>query len=419
MPDAFRAVRVSRSPCGTSPAFRPERISCLGLAGHQVMPMKLALLLCALLFLPSALGAVMISQVLYDPLGTESGGEAVELYNSAGTTVNLSGWWLATDASARDVAFPAGAELSPRGFYLVADAGWARLRDNLTWQTADFEETMTLGNANSGLALYSPLGREDAAGWGNPMDAEMYEGTAAAAAAPGMSLRRRAFADTDDNAADFFESYPLWSAAPGTGHIILLEITVEENAPAIGSVMLLTDDLSAAGIQLAPVPGGNALLQVRANISGAMVVRAVLGNIGRADRERDAVRGNHRDSPLAGPGELHPAGRGDQPCEPYCYRCRFIRVPGVACDGGGCGRAEWLRTGGPVPIDAREADPAEQREHSAGPAHQRDAARGRCRLHPAVRGGLHHRRALWNPGGGAVAPSLTAARGNGCARSHG
>ncbi|MBS3164767.1 lamin tail domain-containing protein [Candidatus Woesearchaeota archaeon] len=241
--------------------------------------MKLALLLCALLFLPSALGAVMISQVLYDPLGTESGGEAVELYNSAGTTVNLSGWWLATDASARDVAFPAGAELSPRGFYLVADAGWARLRDNLTWQTADFEETMTLGNANSGLALYSPLGREDAAGWGNPMDAEMYEGTAAAAAAPGMSLRRRAFADTDDNAADFFESYPLWSAAPGTGHIILLEITVEENAPAIGSVMLLTDDLSAAGIQLAPVPGGNALLQVRANISGAMVVRAVLGNI--------------------------------------------------------------------------------------------------------------------------------------------
>ena len=46
----------------------------------------------------------IITQVLLDPINTESGGEMIQLYNN-GSTLNLSGYRIATSASSNDVVF--------------------------------------------------------------------------------------------------------------------------------------------------------------------------------------------------------------------------------------------------------------------------------------------------------------------------
>src|SRR3989338_2617051 len=97
--------------------------------------------------------AALISQVLPNPLGSESGGEAVELYNPVESALDISGWTLATEVSQADVVFPGGTVISAHGHYFVADVGWSTLRDNMTWPGADHEEALGLNNLDSGVAL--------------------------------------------------------------------------------------------------------------------------------------------------------------------------------------------------------------------------------------------------------------------------
>ena len=56
---------------------------------------------------------VVIYQVLYDPVGTESGGEAVELKNTGDEPVDVSGWMIATDSSNHDATLPSNTLLLP------------------------------------------------------------------------------------------------------------------------------------------------------------------------------------------------------------------------------------------------------------------------------------------------------------------
>ena len=100
--------------------------------------------------------AVVIEQIYPNP-GTESGGEAVMLHNSGNTTLLLENWTLATQASLRDVVFPS-IVLNPGQTFLVADTGWSTKKDDVFWRDADFEETLTLGNENGGVALIDAAG---------------------------------------------------------------------------------------------------------------------------------------------------------------------------------------------------------------------------------------------------------------------
>ena len=53
--------------------------------------------LTAVTFPAAALAQVVINEVLFDPTGSDTGLEWVELYNASDSAVNLSGWQLYPD----------------------------------------------------------------------------------------------------------------------------------------------------------------------------------------------------------------------------------------------------------------------------------------------------------------------------------
>lgn len=173
---------------------------------------------------------VVISQVLYDPIGTESGGEAIELKNIGSSTIDISDWVIATEASATDVKIPQGKFIEPGKTFLIADTGWSTKKDNPDWRNADVEDVMTLGNSDSGIALKDSSGNLiDAVGWGDAEEIKegLFEGIPAKSVSPGKSLLR--VQDTDDNSEDFIES----SANFFEGVPVLVEAEITITAPVV------------------------------------------------------------------------------------------------------------------------------------------------------------------------------------------
>ncbi len=173
---------------------------------------------------------VVISQVLYDPVGTESGGEAIELKNTGSSVIDLSDWVIATEASNTDIIIPQGEFIEPGKTFLVADSGWSTKRDDAEWRDADLEDTMTLGNSDSGIALKDSSGNFiDAVGWGDSEEIEddLWEGVPAAMVSQGKSLLR--VDDTNDNSEDFIESEPnFFEGVP-----VLVEADITVSAPVV------------------------------------------------------------------------------------------------------------------------------------------------------------------------------------------
>jgi len=237
--------------------------------------------LAALVALPTAHAGVVISQVLYDPIGTESGGEAVELRNDGSAAVDIGDWVLASEASAADATLPSGAILAPGAAYLVADTGWSSAKDSPAWKDADHEETITLANANSGIALKDVSGViVDAVGWGDAAEikAGLFEGTPAAEVAAGKALARGT--DTNNNAADFTEADPAFFS--GETVQIIANIT-NSSLPANPAVVLPLgaaldeDDSAEPGVQLKPVAGGTRALHLEAYYNGSTVSASWFG----------------------------------------------------------------------------------------------------------------------------------------------
>lgn len=225
---------------------------------------------------------VIISQVLYDPVNSESGGEAVELYNLAASSVNLSGWVLATETSPTDATFPSNAVICSGCYYLVADSNWSNAKDNSSWANADLEEAITLANADAGVALKDSNGTiVDAVGWGSPagIGAGLFEGTPHTGASSGKSLIRRitngSYYDSSNNSNDFVEATPDFHnssstafAAANTNAEIAITIVVAGSGPVISSLAVLTDDDGfLSGSQVSPVPKGNKTVAVEAVVA--------------------------------------------------------------------------------------------------------------------------------------------------------
>ncbi len=175
----------------------------------------IAALSIAILFAATVNAAVLITQVYYDPRETETGGEAVELYNTGELAENISRWTIKTKSSAFDATIPKDTFIEPNAFFLIADAGWSLQKDNESWPDADYEEALTLSNTNAGIALIDTQGiAVDAIGWGEPsiIGEGLFEGTPWSIIPEGTGLSRifekEAPKDTDDNLNDFAASDP-------------------------------------------------------------------------------------------------------------------------------------------------------------------------------------------------------------------
>ena len=225
---------------------------------------------------------VIITQVLYDPVGSESSGEAVELYNPTRASINISGWSIGTETSAADAVIPHGSIICSSCYFLVSDLNWSAGKDNSSWPGADYEEGMTLANADAGVALKDSNGLVvDAVGWGNAAGVEsgLFEGVPHSGSTTGNSLRRKvvngSYVDTNSNNNDFADSTPdfhsLSSVAAKDARIssdINIVIVITGSGPVVsGLAILQDDDILLAGSQVSPVPKNNRTVNVEAIVS--------------------------------------------------------------------------------------------------------------------------------------------------------
>lgn len=252
------------------------------------MKKTLLTILFMIIILPNFVSAVCINQVLYDPEGSESTSEAIELHNPSPTDVDISGWIIATETSLQDAVIPANSIIKAKGYYLVADTGWNSSK-NSAWRSADHEETITMNNDDSGIALKDSNGTViDAVGWGNPINIKysfLYEGTPAMDVKEGKVLLRKQ--DTNNNSADFIESVPDFSD-PNAIKIVVNVTNVTGN---VSSVSIMEDDDGKEGIQIKPVSGGKRKVRIVAVASGGVIATFLNQTIEMNDTGNDTYEG--------------------------------------------------------------------------------------------------------------------------------
>lgn len=230
--------------------------------------------------------AVWINQVYYDPTGSETYGEALELYNPDNESVNIGGWKLWTTSSEKDVEIPENTFIEPNGYFLIADEGWNESKDNETWRDADLEDKMTLKNTDGAVALVDKEGNIiDAVGWGNDENIadELFEGKPANKIDAGESLLRTK--DTNDNSKDFVSSIPYFFMNGD----ILLNLLLGEEKEETSSLVLEDDDKKAEGIQITPTKGGKRRINVKTYSSGAVIFNGKTYNTTKVNGSYEAI----------------------------------------------------------------------------------------------------------------------------------
>ena len=166
-------------------------------------------------------GAVQISEVLYDAVGSDNGTVFFELYGAPGTS--LEGWRVegvnGADGAVGPIVTLAG-QIGSDGFFVVADSDAGATQIANADQLANFD----FQNGPDSVVLRDAVGTIlDALGYGvfGATDIFAGEGSAAPDGAAGQSLARLfANRDTNDNLADFAL---LDVPTPGTGPLALPE----------------------------------------------------------------------------------------------------------------------------------------------------------------------------------------------------
>jgi hypothetical protein len=224
-----------------------------------------------------ASASVVINQILYDPINSESDGEAVELYNTGSISLDISGWVLKTESSSADATIPQNTTIQPHSFYLIADAGFSTGKDNSSWPNANLEEEISLTNTNAGAAIIANATIVDAVGWGNRslIDDGLYEGAPAVHVQTGKCLVRTA--NGNSNADDFEERDCIFGSArlSNSSNEIEINLSVGEGGSgngdsdvSIDSVMIKDDDNLTAGVQVMPSPGAMKSVNITVVASG-------------------------------------------------------------------------------------------------------------------------------------------------------
>lgn len=227
---------------------------------------------------------ILISQVLYDPINSETYAEAIELYNPTQNTIEISGCIIKTSSSDKDATIPANTFMEPDTYFLLTDTNFNQYKDNIVWSSPDYQEAITLANSNAGMALICNNQTIDALGWGNVLNPLFYETIPANLVVEGKSLSRIDLADTNNNLNDFAETIPNFhnstslieestnlssnnETQPNSNenqnldnNNINLTFNVNNSHPKILSYTFSEDVLSRAGFQILPTPNNNKII---------------------------------------------------------------------------------------------------------------------------------------------------------------
>ena len=231
------------------------------------MNRKLFLLAIAIFFLLiNVVNAVRFEEVYYDPISSESGGEAIVLFNEKPYSINLSGWSIKSHKLMSQVIFSDYLMIDAGGYLLITDKGWNLTKDNVSWCNSDFETTLSLSNTAYGLGLYDKYGvLIDKLGWGDKSKIEnnFYYVSPAEKVLPnsGESLIR--ITDTKNNFKDFKKGVPLIKCSKNKVDVdssknkIKLELNIYSDKLELKNYTSSIDDLDEEGTQIFPYPGEN------------------------------------------------------------------------------------------------------------------------------------------------------------------
>jgi hypothetical protein len=166
---------------------------------------------------------VVINEVLYDPEGSDTGLEFVELLNCGRQGVLLAGWVLETGNGANPDDWTVewiGGDLDyvePGETFVVGEVD--------VLPPPDYATPLDLQNGPDGVRLTDGDEPVDVVGWGEPLFQEYYEGSPADDVPSGTSLARSPDCfDHDDNAADFVAAAPTPGSANSLEHDLCLVV---------------------------------------------------------------------------------------------------------------------------------------------------------------------------------------------------
>lgn len=238
----------------------------------MVIKMKILLILLAILLVPAFVSAVLISEVYYDPILHQRGGEAIELFNPLNESVDISNYTISTKMSAQAVIIPHGFSIPANGYFLIGDEDFSIKKDNESIPEADYESKITLGNTNSGIALYYNEQMIDAVGWGNPdlIGEGFYIGIPSNGANKGYSIQR--IQNTQDNSIDFISALPdlknrfFGNNIEQYSNTISFLIQILDYNSYFSEIFIFDEDELEEGNQIIPNPGDKKIFLVNATI---------------------------------------------------------------------------------------------------------------------------------------------------------
>lgn len=145
------------SPGECSFDFAPRLIKLVSaIVSMRVFIPAVFIPVCAFVVAPHFIFASpVINEVLFDPSGTDTGLEKIELYNPDGSSADLSGWELYPDGIGY-FTFPSGFSIAPKSFGVIHLRLSGSSDDHNLYHSS---ATLNMGNSSGSVALFRPGGR--------------------------------------------------------------------------------------------------------------------------------------------------------------------------------------------------------------------------------------------------------------------
>jgi len=116
-------------------------------------------LLCLLLLPHIACAQVVVTEIMYDPPGSDSGHEWIELFNGGSTTIPLSSYKIRTGNSSHRIARVSGeSTVTPGTYAVIAQNGATFLSDFPNIGVPVFHSSISLNNTTASIELLDASG---------------------------------------------------------------------------------------------------------------------------------------------------------------------------------------------------------------------------------------------------------------------